>query len=350
MLPAIFGLQGKLLTPNEFAFFRAADPAGYILFTRNIESPRQLRSLTDSLRSLCGRDNLAILIDQEGGRVTRMGPPHWRSWPSAASFLEASADLEQAIYRVECNYEALGLELASMGLTVNCAPVLDIPVQGAHGIIGDRAFSDSADSVALLGRACLRGLRLAGLEGVIKHIPGHGRATSDSHQSTPKVAASASKLYIDSMPFRALSDASIAMTAHVIFDAWDPNYCASVSTKVIKSQIRGQLGFDGLLISDDIDMKALSGKISDRAVAVLAAGCDIALNCWGNLKDMEGIANAIPTIDKKASQRLAIATRHLRSIQENPALRERIELLKLHRDLGQTPKKFQRATVLPGLT
>ena len=182
MLPVIFGLSGPCLTADEQSFFKDANPAGYILFARNIENPEQLRALTDSLREVAGRDDLPILIDQEGGRIARLGPPHWRAWPAAATLAglsESSADLDRAIARVQCNYEALGLELAAMGINVTCAPVLDVPQPGAHDIIGDRAFAGAPEIVATLGRACLAGLQVAGVAGVVKHIPGHGRALSD---------------------------------------------------------------------------------------------------------------------------------------------------------------------------
>lgn len=332
MLPVIFGLSGSVLTPDERAFFAAANPAGYILFARNIETPSQLRRLTDALRALSGRDNLPILIDQEGGRIARMGPPHWRAWPAAATLSDATAYRFSARERVQCNYEALGLELASMGVTVTCAPVLDVPQADAHDIIGDRAFGVRADSVSQLGRACLQGLHLAGIEGVIKHIPGHGRARSDSHETLPRVDASAAELSRDSQPFADLCDAAMAMTAHVVYEAWDPLHCASVSSKVIEQQVRDRLGFEGLLISDDLDMKALSGTLADRAAAVLQAGCDIALNCWGRLDDMEAIANRVTPMPQQSLSRLAQAAARLSVTTDTPALRARIEALLAHRD------------------
>ena len=335
MLPVIFGLCGPRLTADEQAFFKDANPAGYILFARNIESPEQLRALTDSLRDLAGRDDLPILIDQEGGRIARLGPPHWRAWPAAAALagLSASpADLDRAIERVQCNYEALGLELAAMGINVTCAPVLDVPQPDAHDIIGDRAFAQTPEMVAQLGRACLAGLQLAGVAGVIKHIPGHGRALSDSHESLPRVAASEPELAVDCAPFTELADASMAMTAHVIYEAWDAEHCASVSATVIQEQIRQHIGFEGLLISDDLDMKALSGDIPARASAVLTAGCDIALNCWGRLDDMKGIAGQVPAMTAEATERLARACGPLRVAQPSAALNARIDELLARRE------------------
>ena len=335
MLPVIFGLCGPRLTAGEQAFFKDANPAGYILFARNIESPEQLRALTDSLRALAGRDDLPILIDQEGGRVARLGPPHWRAWPAAAALagLSASpADLDRAIERVHCNYEALGLELATVGINITCAPVLDVPQPDAHDIIGDRAFAQTPEMVAQLGRACLAGLQAAGVAGVIKHIPGHGRALSDSHESLPRVAASEPELAVDCAPFTELADASMAMTAHVIYEAWDAEHCASVSATVIQEQIRQHIGFEGLLISDDLDMKALSGDIPARALAVLTAGCDIALNCWGRLDDMKGIAGQVPAMTAEATERLARACGSLRVAQPSAALNARIDELLARRE------------------
>ena len=337
MLPVIFGLSGLCLTVDEQLFFKDANPAGYILFARNIKNPEQLRALTDSLRDLAGRDDLPILIDQEGGHIARLGPPHWRAWPAAATLAGLSdwpalADLDRAIARVQCNYEALGLELAAMGINVACAPVLDVPQPDAHDIIGDRAFASAPEIVSQLGRACLAGLQAAGVAGVIKHIPGHGRALSDSHESLPRVAASENDLAADCAPFIALADASMAMTAHVIFEAWDAELCASLSATVIQEQIRQRIGFDGLLISDDLDMKALSGDIPARASAVLTAGCDIALNCWGRLDDMKGIAKQVSAMTAKATERLARACTPLRLAQPSAALNARIDELVARRE------------------
>ena len=334
MIPVIFGLSGPTLTANEAALFRASEPAGFILFARNIEHPAQLRALTDSLRDLTGREQLPILIDQEGGRVARLGPPHWRSWPSAAALTGPATEssLLRTAERVICNYEALGLELAAAGVTVTCAPVLDLPQPDAHDVIGDRAFGSAVDSVVALGRACLEGLQLAGIAGVIKHIPGHGRARNDSHESLPRVDAAASVLALDCAPFKALSDSSMAMTAHVVYEAWDRDACASVSKRVIQEQIRGQIGFDGLLISDDLDMKALSGDIPSRAVAVLEAGCDIALNCWGRLDDMLAIAERVPAMTSDASDRLARACSPLGVVPDSQALSARMAALIARRD------------------
>ena len=334
MLPVIFGLSGTTLTADEQAFFKTAEPAGFILFARNVDHQAQLRALTDALRTLTGRDRLPILIDQEGGRIARLTPPHWRTWPSAAVLAQGQDDA-RALERVKCNYEALGLELVAMGINVTCAPVLDVPHPDAHDIIGDRAFATDPDRAAALGRACLDGLHLAGVEGVIKHIPGHGRAQSDSHQSLPRVSVGNDALQWDCQPFVALADAAIAMTAHVVFDAWDSQHCASVSARVIGEQIRQQIGFKGLLISDDLDMKALAGDIPSRAVAVLAAGCDIALNCWGRLDDMQGIAEQVPAMTPETARRLEVATQRCGVFTDSAALTARINALIARRDALQ---------------
>ncbi|MEL0162674.1 MAG: beta-N-acetylhexosaminidase [Halieaceae bacterium] len=334
MLPVIFGLSGTALTADERAFFQAAEPAGFILFARNVDHPAQLRALTDELRTLTGRDRLPILIDQEGGRITRLMPPHWRVWPSAAVLAQGQDDA-RALERVRCNYEALGLELATMGINVTCAPVLDVPQPDAHDIIGDRAFATDPERAAAFGRACLDGLHLAGVEGVIKHIPGHGRAQSDSHESLPRVTASNDALQRDCQPFAALADAAMAMTAHVVYEAWDSEHCASVSPRVIGDQIRQHIGFEGLLISDDLDMKALAGDIPSRAVAVLTAGCDIALNCWGRLDDMQGIAEQVPAMTTEAARRLEVATQRCGIVTDSAALAARINALIARRDALQ---------------
>lgn len=304
MTPAIFGLEGLAISSSERDFFHDAAPMGYILFGRNVESRDQLRRLTDDLRELHGSSSLPILIDQEGGRVARMQSPEWLSYPPAAVFESVFAkDPEDAIRACRANFEALALDLAEVGITVTCAPVLDVPVDGAHDVIGDRAFSRDPKRVSALGRACLEGLLAAGVDGVIKHIPGHGRAAADSHLALPRVSASLTELANDLIPFNALADASMAMTAHVIYESWDRERCATLSPKVIQDVIRTEVGFDGLLMSDDLDMKALSGDIGDLAREAQAAGCDVVLNCWAKMSDMVAIAEkmsapSLQTLDR----------------------------------------------------
>lgn len=308
MKPVIFGLSGPTLTPDEQAFFAEAEPAGYILFKRNIETRAQVRALTDDLRALAGRDDLAILVDQEGGRVARMGPPEWPAFPSGADFdaLYALAPMS-AIEAARSNGAALGAMLAEVGITVNCAPLLDRRFPDTTQAIGDRAFGGDAMQVAALGRATLDGLASAGVVGIVKHIPGHGRAVVDSHLELPRVTVDDAALEDDIRPFRTLADAPMAMTAHVVFTAWDAERPATLSPTVIADVIRGRIGFDGLLFSDDIDMKALSGTAGDKAAAAIAAGCDIVLDCWGRMDEMVEIAARLGDISDVSRARLARA-------------------------------------------
>jgi beta-N-acetylhexosaminidase len=312
MLPAIFGLSGLSLTDDERALFRACDPAGYILFKRNIVDRAQLRALTDALRTLSGRDDLAILIDQEGGRVARMQPPEWPPFPPGGSF-DALYDIApmSAIEAARSNAEAIGLILSEVGITVDCLPLLDVRQPETHPAIGDRAFGSDPLRVAALGRAVLDGLSAGGVVGVVKHMPGQGRAEVDSHHDLPLVTADDASLETDLAPFQRLNAAPMGMTGHIVFDAWDRERCATMSPTIINDIIRGRIGFDGLLMSDDLDMKALQGDVSDRAVNCVAAGCDIALNCWGRMDEMIGIADKLPSMTDKARARLdrAMATR-----------------------------------------
>ena len=333
MLPAIFGLQGPRLTEREAGFLREVQPLGIILFGRNIESRHQLRALTDTLRDLLERDNLPILIDQEGGKVARLGPPEWPVYPPAYDFSRLyQHDPEAALAAVRFNYEALGLDLAAAGITVDCAPVLDVPQPGAHDIIGNRAFGDHPDVIAKLGAAALEGLEQAGVTGVIKHIPGHGRAEADSHEALPTVTATAAELEIDLAPFQALAGAAMAMTAHVRYTAWDPEHCATLSSRVIRDIIRERIGFDGLLMSDDLDMKALHGSVPELALAALEAGCDVALNCWGKMDDMEGMARVLPEASVACRHRLADAVAHLQPLGEAANIRDRQRRCAAERD------------------
>ncbi|WP_447755063.1 beta-N-acetylhexosaminidase [Sphingopyxis fribergensis] len=305
MIPAIFGLSGLTLTDDERAFFRDIDPAGYILFGRNIENRDQLRRLTDDLRSLDGRANLPILIDQEGGRVARMKSPEWPAFPSGAAFdaLYERAPAS-AIEAARLNAMALAAMLSEVGITVDCLPLLDVRQPGASDVIGDRALGSEPMRVAALGRAILSGLQDGGVVGIVKHIPGHGRALLDSHKELPVVDALDRDLQTDLAPFAALRDAAMAMTCHVVFTAWDADRPATLSPIIIDSVIRQRIGFHGLLLSDDLDMEALSGTVPSRAADAVAAGCDIALNCWGKMDDMVGIANALDPISTVSRARL----------------------------------------------
>ena len=316
MTPLFLGLSGPALTPDEIALFRAADPAGYIVFKRNCIDPEQLLALTDALRDLAGRD-VPILIDQEGGRVARLQPPHWPAFPAQGVFgtLFDRAPFS-GIQAAKLNAQAIAATLQSVGVNVDCLPLLDVPQPDGHGIIGDRAYATDPLWVAALGKATLDGLKAGGVCGVVKHIPGHGRARVDSHLDLPVVDASREELEIDFEPFRKLRAAPMAMTAHVVYTALDPGRCATLSPTVIGATIRGDIGFDGLLMSDDLGMKALghgsagSNAVADfgaRALNALDAGCDIALHCSGDFAEMRAIVEAVPAITAEAARRLDAA-------------------------------------------
>ncbi len=305
MTPAIFGLSGLVLNADERAFFREADPAGYIIFGRNVESREQLRALTDSLRSIHGRDQLLITIDQEGGRVQRMKPPVWPAYPAGAVF-DRLYDLApaSAIEAARASAEAMAIDLAEVGITCTHAPVLDVRQEGAHDVIGDRAYGHEPLRVAALGRAVLDGLGRAGVAGTIKHMPGHGRTTCDTHKAMPTVTCGEDELESDLAPFRALNDAPSGMTGHLKFTVWDSDNPATQSPFIVEQIIRGKIDFDGLLITDDLDMEALSGTVPERAEKSVAAGCDIALNCWAKMDDMTGICERLPVMSDRTAARL----------------------------------------------
>ncbi len=298
-------MAGAELTADERAFFADADPAGYILFGRNCVDPDQLRALTDSLRELHGRERLLICIDQEGGRVARLRAPQWTDYPSGEAFdrLYQTAPAS-AIEAARSNAEAMGRELAAMGITVDCHPPLDVRQPGAHDVIGDRALGSDPMQVAAIGRAILDGLARAGIAGCVKHMPGHGRTTTDTHKEMPTVTASDDELEADLEPFRALADTPIGMTGHLLFTAWDKDNPATLSPYVINEIIRARIGFDGLLLTDDIDMEALTGTIAERAERALQAGCDIVLNCWAKMDDMVAIAKVAPAMRERTIERL----------------------------------------------
>jgi beta-N-acetylhexosaminidase len=305
MLPAVLGLSGLALTDAERGLVRDADPAGFILFGRNVGDRTQLRALTDALREISGRHDLPILVDQEGGRVARLGPPEWPALPAPWRFAQLYRKAPiSAIEAARVNALAIAVMLAEMGINMDCAPLLDVRQDGAHDVIGDRALGAEPMQVAALGRAMLDGLEAGGVLGVIKHIPGHGRAHGDSHAELPVVEASEEALAVDLAPFRALAGAPVAMAAHLLYPAWDPDLPASASPTVIAGIIRGEIGFDGLLLSDDIAMGALSGPAAGRAQAVLAAGCDLALHCSGVAADNEAIAGALGAMSPAATARL----------------------------------------------
>lgn len=320
MLPAIFGLSGLEMTSEEAALFRACDPAGFILFGRNVGDRAQLRALTDSLRDLLSRDNLLILIDQEGGRVQRMKPPEWPAFPAGSAF-DALYDLAPitAIEAARTNAAAIAHTLAEVGITADALPLLDVRQAGAHDVIGDRAYGHEPMRVAAMGRAVLEGLAEGGVAGIVKHMPGHGRSLCDTHKDLPQVTDDAAALETDLAPFRALNQAGMAMTAHIIYEAWDADRPATLSPFVIENIMRGAIGFDGLIMTDDIDMQALNGPISDRAEVALAAGCDVVLNCWAKMDDMAAMAERLPPMTDKALERLDRAMAGIGPIAPEPA-------------------------------
>jgi beta-N-acetylhexosaminidase len=305
---AIFGLSGLVMTADEAAFFKDANPAGYIIFKRNIADRDQLRALTDSLRALHGRGDVPILIDQEGGRVQRMGPPVWPAFPAGAAF-DALYDVApmSAIEAARVNARAIALTLSEVGINVDCLPLLDVRQPETHPAIGDRALGSDPMRVAALGRAVIEGLREGGVVGIVKHMPGQGRAVVDSHHDLPVVTASDEELEFDISAFRRLNDAPMGMTGHIMFEAWDRDLCSTMSPTIIQQVIRDRIGFDGLLMSDDLDMKALKGDVSDRAANCVAAGCDLALNCWGRMDEMIAIAGKVDAMTPRAQERLAAA-------------------------------------------
>jgi beta-N-acetylhexosaminidase len=322
---AIYGFEGFALKADERDFFREAKPAGFILFRRNCENQDQLLRLTDALRDVAGRDDVPILIDQEGGRVARLRPPEWPAFPAAEKFaLLYRAAPSSAIEAVRANARALALILRSVGINVNALPLLDVRQEGATDIIGDRALGSEPMQVAALGRAVLDGMASAGVVGIIKHMPGHGRALVDSHHELPIVAASAEELEADLEPFERLSSAPMGMTAHVVYTAWDSERPASLSPGVIKDIIRERIGFDGWLMSDDLGMEALKGDFASRAGGVVAAGCDVALHCSGKMEEMLAVASAVPTMSAEGHDRLARAMAGTRLDLENVDFAEEI--------------------------
>jgi beta-N-acetylhexosaminidase len=305
----IFGCAGHTLAPEEREFFARVQPLGFILFARNVDQPEQVRALIADLRAAVGRSDAPVLIDQEGGRVQRLRPPHWRAAPPAAKFGElAERNPRAAKKAARLNARLIAHELAALGITVDCAPVADIPVAGADGVIGDRAYGSSVKRVVALARATAQGLLDGGVLPVLKHIPGHGRANADSHKQLPVVGTSHKELSAtDFAAFRALRDLPWGMTAHVRYDDIDDAAPASTSRRVVRNIIRREIGFDGVLLCDDLSMNALDGKLPARARATLKAGCDVVIHCSGNLAEMREIARVIPILGSAALKRIARA-------------------------------------------
>jgi beta-N-acetylhexosaminidase len=334
MQAAIYGMEGLELSSSERDFFRDAEPAGFIVFKRNCDNQDQLLRLTDSLRDLTGRTDVPILIDQEGGRVARMKAPAWPEFPAAERFANLyEVAPSSAIEAVRANARAIGLMLRSSGINVDALPLLDVRQQGATDIIGDRALGSEPMQVAALGRAVLDGLASAGVVGIVKHMPGHGRALVDSHKELPVVYATAEELETDLAPFERLAWAPMGMTAHVVYTAWDADRPGSLSPTVIGDIIRGRIGFDGFLMSDDIGMEALQGDFGTRAAGTVAAGCDVALHCSGRMEEMVAVAAAVPALAEAGEARLARAmettNRDLGPIDFAEAISTRDDLLSL---------------------
>ncbi|HVL74316.1 MAG TPA: beta-N-acetylhexosaminidase [Beijerinckiaceae bacterium] len=303
----IAGCAGPVLGADEQAFFRDAQPWGFILFKRNIEAPDQVRRLTAALRETVGRD-APVLIDQEGGRVQRMGPPHWPKYPPGAAYAQAAGDPGAQAALARLGARLIAQDLHDVGIDVDCVPCLDVPVAGAHDVIGNRAYGNDPETVIRLGRAAAEGLLAGGVLPIVKHMPGHGRAGADSHHALPVVDASRAELETtDFRPFRALADMPMAMTAHVVYRAIDPDRPATTSAVVMREIVRGHLAYDGLVMSDDLSMNALAGSLGERARAAFAAGCDMALHCNGDLAEMGAVAAETPALAGEPARRAAVA-------------------------------------------
>src|SRR5215831_11695130 len=304
----ITGLKGTAITGEERAFLREAAPVGLILFKRNIADPLQLKELIEQFRAIRGA-GAAVFIDQEGGRVQRMGPPHWPAYPAGAVYGDLyRREPARGLRAAWLGARLMAADLAAVGITVDCLPVADVPVAGADQVIGDRAYGDTAHQVAAIAAAVAAGLQAGGVLPVVKHLPGHGRATADSHNHLPVVTADPRFLETtDFAAFMPLAAAPFGMTAHVVFTAFDPGFPATTSATMIAQVIRGFIGFSGALMSDDLSMGALSGPIAERVRQSLAAGCDLVLHCNGQLAEMQEVAANCPELDGAALQRTARA-------------------------------------------
>ncbi|QFR32537.1 beta-N-acetylhexosaminidase [Ancylobacter sp. TS-1] len=315
----ITGCAGISLTPDETDFLREAAPWGLILFRRNVDTPEQVAALVAAFRATVGRDDAPVLIDQEGGRVQRLGPPHWPVYPPADVFARRAeaGDIDGAAEAARLGGRLMAADLAALGINVDCVPCADLRLPEGHGIIGDRAYGSTPAQVARLARAAAQGLIEGGVLPVLKHIPGHGRARADSHLSLPVVETSRAELEAtDFEPFRLLADLPLGMTAHVVYAAIDAERPATTSKRVIDEIIRGHIGFDGALMSDDLSMGALAGSLASRAEASFAAGCDLALHCNGRLDEMAEVASRSPVLAGEAARRCAAALGRLGAREE----------------------------------
>jgi len=324
----ITGVSGTELNEAERDFIRSQRPWGFILFKRNIETPAQVASLVEALRSVRGQGDAPVLIDQEGGRVQRLGPPNWPVYPAGAVFgrlydIEPGLGLRAA----QLSARLIAADLGNLGITVDCLPLADVPVAGADAVIGDRAYGTEPDKVAAIARAVTDGLEQGGILPVLKHIPGHGRATADTHLRLPVVDTPNAELErTDFAPFQALSDLPMAMTAHVVFSTLDPAQPATTSATIIHQVIRGVIGFQGLLMSDDVSMNALAGSIAERTRAVFASGCDVVLHCNGRLDEMHEVARETPELSGQPLQRAARALASRKAPQPFDGVKARAEL------------------------
>jgi beta-N-acetylhexosaminidase len=309
----ITGVSGFTLTADERDFMRAELPWGFILFKRNIESPAQVTALITELRESIGEPAAPVLIDQEGGRVQRFGPPHWPVYPPGAVFGTLyDIDLNLGLTAARLSARLMAADLIDLGVTVDCLPLADLPIAGADAVIGNRAYGTEPGKVAAIARAVTEGLQQGGVLPVLKHIPGHGRATADTHFRLPVVDTPQAELErTDFAAFQPLADLPMAMTAHIVFSALDPAQPATTSATIIERVIRGSIGFQGLLMSDDVSMNALAGSLAERTGALLSAGCDMVLHCNGNLDEMREIAREAPVLSSRALERAkrALASR-----------------------------------------
>jgi beta-N-acetylhexosaminidase len=327
----ITGVSGTELDVAEREFIRAERPWGFILFRRNIETPRQVALLVQEMRKAVGIPDAPVLIDQEGGRVQRLGPPHWPAYPPGALF-GALYDVDRSIGLSAARLSArlIAADLGDLGISVDCLPLADVPVAGADAVIGNRAYGTEPEKVAAIARAVTEGLEQGGVLPVLKHIPGHGRATADSHFGLPVVNTSKKELErTDFAAFQPLADLPMAMTAHVVFSALDPVHPATTSATIIEQVIRGVIGFQGLLMSDDVSMNALAGSIAERTRAIFSAGCDLVLHCNGKLDEMREVAAETPELSGKALERArrALASRRLPQPFDRAAARAELDAL-----------------------
>ncbi|MGY4460740.1 beta-N-acetylhexosaminidase [Bradyrhizobium sp. LB13.1] len=327
----ITGVSGTELTAVEREFIRSERPWGFILFKRNIETPAQVAALVVELRAAAGSADAPVLIDQEGGRVQRLGPPHWPVYPPGAIFA-GLYDIDSALGLTAARLSArlIAADLADLGITVDCLPLADVPVAGADAVIGNRAYGTEPGKVAAIARAVTEGLEQGGVLPVLKHIPGHGRATADTHFKLPTVDTSRDELErTDFAAFKPLADLPMAMTAHVVFSAVDPAHPGTTSATMIAEVIRGVIGFQGLLMSDDVSMNALSGNIAERTRAIFAAGCDVALHCNGNIEEMREVAGQTPELAGRALERAnaALAARKAPQPLDRAAARAELDAL-----------------------